>query len=727
MPQLFDADGQRLSLEIQRIEQVTTGDVCCVYVVPVEIPSQPFLKLQLRIEAWPTAGLVNVETRLRNTRRAEHKSGLWDLGDPGSFHFRGLHVEFHMDSEGTGPGATTVRWKADASAAFRKTESLKLLQRGSGGPAFDNKNHRDADGNSTVSSRGYRVDSADGVFRGLRAEPVVSVSRSDSQLTVAMPDFWQQFPSGISATDHVITAELFPLSNAECFELQGGEQKTHSAWFSTQRNDQLTHFDWTYKPPRLLQPTSWIKQANVFDWLPTRSANHGDPTKFDAYISEATSGHQSFSARRDRADEYGWRHYGDVHADHEQSHYDGYHTLASHYNNQFDLIFGGILNLATSEDPKWFDLFEPLARHVMDVDIYHTTEDRACFNGGLFWHTDHFVDAHTCTHRTYSKHNDTDGNYGGGPSNEHNYTSGLLHYYFLTGSSDAYESVVSLADWVIAMDDGTKTVFAAFDSGPTGLASQTVFEDFHGPGRGAGNSINALVDAWTLTRESKYLRFAETLIRRVVHPHQSCHELHLHDAEGHWSYTVCMLAIGRYLSAKLEADQRDESYAYARESLANIGRWMAENERTSLSQSEKLEYPTVAWAAQEFRKANVLRIAASCTDSPAEESAMRRKADELNDDAWKEFYSFGQSHLTARCLSIVMTEGLRDEFHRTCQPEYLPPSPERYDWGIWQMFVPQKLRVKRMLQHPVGAVKAATRLLNPFAVARTISALKRQF
>ena len=114
-------------------------------------------------------------------------------------------------------------------------------------------------------------------------------------------------------------------------------------------------------------------------------------------------------ARRASIDEYGWRNFGDLPADHEQTHYAGSNTIVSHYNNQFDMIFGGILQLASTGDLKWFDLLDPLARHVMDIDIYHTSEDRAAFNGGLFWHTDHYVDARSGTHRTYSRHNQKPG------------------------------------------------------------------------------------------------------------------------------------------------------------------------------------------------------------------------------------------------------------------------------------------------------------------------------
>ncbi len=44
-----------------------------------------------------------------------------------------------------------------------------------------------------------------------------------------------------------------------------------------------------------------------------------------------------------------------------------------------------------------------LARHVSDIDIYHTSEDQAKYNNGLFWHTYHYVDAGKSTHRSYPK------------------------------------------------------------------------------------------------------------------------------------------------------------------------------------------------------------------------------------------------------------------------------------------------------------------------------------
>ncbi len=727
-PELRGQNGQSLNLHITSISEEMQGDVCCIFLANVEVIDVPFVNIQIRIEVWPTGDVVRVHSRIRNTRRAQHKGGLWDLGDAGSFHFRGLHLNIQSGNVSGGQ----LFWKAEVDSETRhgnSSDGLKILQQGSGSAAWKNTNHVDADNRSTVRTRGYHVQSSAGVFHGDRCSPTVCLVTEDVQLTVAVPEFWQQFPGSLSVNANGICVGLFPATIEQVFELQGGEQKTQSVCISTRfTGGQLGHLNWTYDEPRMVQSTEWVKQANAMAWLPD-STGFADDTlgRYRRYIHESTSGQFSVAARRAKIDEFGWRNFGDIPADHEQAHYAGSNTIISHYNNQFDLIFGAIQNLVITGDPAWFEIFEPMARHIMDIDIYHTNEDRACFNGGLFWHTDHYVDARTATHRTYSKHNasEKDG-YGGGPSNEHNYTTGLMYYYFLTGNPEARASVVSLADWVINMDDGSQTVFGLFDSGDTGLASSTVFEDFHGPGRGVGNSINALLDGWILTRDDRYLSKAEQLIQRSVSPLQNCETLHLADAEGHWSYTVCMTALGRYLSEKLEAGQLDENYDYVRQTLANYGQWMADNEKPTLSEPESLEYPTEAWAAQDIRKANALRIAASCTDDTTAECRMRQKADDLNDAAWRDLYSFGEQHLTARCLSILMTEGLRDVFHRTCQPEYMPPAKVQCKPLAWTMFVPQKLRVKKMLKNPITAVLAATRLLNPQRVLNTVKALRRQ-
>ncbi len=728
---LSDEFGRFRELVVRKIHQESAGPVRHTFTVAASVRRLPLLEFQLRFHVWPTTGLIEMQVRVRNARRARHKGGLWDLGDPGSFRFRELKVCLTSDNARS---AADIQWRATVDGDVRRAttaHSASIRQFGSGGRHWASTNHLTADGTVDVQGRGFIATSHDGVLRGYRSEPTFSLVGDQASLSVAVPEFWQNFPGSLTAANRSISIGLFPTVDGTVHELQGGEQKTRSVWIGTQWSaPDAQHLRWVHEPPVFVQPADWVRRTGVFSWFPGSLNNCGDSApavaRYGRYVKAATTGSYSIEERRATIDEYGWRNFGDIPADHEQTHYAGRNTIVSHYNNQFDMVLGAILNLAATGDAVWQDLFDPLARHVMDIDIYHTQQDRAAFNGGLFWHTDHYVDAATATHRSYSHSNAGDRlEYGGGPSNEHNYTTGLLYYYFLTGNQEARQTVLSLADWVLAMDRSRNTVWGLLDSDDTGLASRSVFEDFHGPGRGAGYSINALLDGWVLTHDTRYLRKAEQLIQRTVHPQQDCEGLHLLDAEWHWSYTVCLSAIGRYLDIKREVGELDADYSYARDVMAHFGRWMAENERPTLSVPEGLEFVTEAWAAQDFRKANVMRIAAACCDSPADEQAIRTRADEINDEAWSYLYKFRSRHLTARCLSIIMTEGLREVYHRTCQPDYYLPSNVHYPQTSWHMFVPQKARVRQILKSPTGLLKACTRLWNPVRWWRAIDVLRR--
>lgn len=755
-PRLLDQDGTDCRLRLVGIRTELTGPVRHVFVVNCRLESMPFVTIQLRLTLWSNKGLVQAETRIRNTRRARHSGGLWDLGDPGSVRFTAL--ELIIRSDDLSDSASTC-WQAERSSAWRQTRAkVSVRQFGSGGRFWCSRNHISDSGQVSVASRGYEVQTETGTLRGYRAEPTMVMEQDDRFLAIAYPEFWQQFPGSLTAMAGTAVVGLFPQLPSVLHELQGGEQKTQSVCVSMglqktglglehRRGCAAGPLDWVYAAPRMTQSPLSVRDSMVFPWFtPADSETSGDTVRHNAdhkrtvgssavaarladYLHAATSGRFSLEARRASIDEYGWRNYGDIPADHEQTHYPGANTVVSHYNNQFDMILGGILQLASTGNSRWYDLFDPLARHVMDIDIYHTNADRAAFNGGMFWHTDHYLDAKTSTHRTYSRHNRRGGQpYGGGPGCEHNYTTGLLHYYFLTGNPEARESVLMLADWVIHMDDGRRTIFGLLDPGPTGAASATVSPDYHGPGRGSGNSVNALLDAWILSGSPQYIGKLEELIRRCVHPCQNPSDLHLADAETHWSYTIFLTALGRYLLMKRESGSLDAMYHYAREVMKTYGRWMALNERRTLDRPEELQYPTEAWAVQDLRKANVLRIAASCEDDTAQAASMRGRADLISDAAWSDLRAFGDDAQRARCLAIIMTEGPREVFHRDCVPDAIPECPippNPFSSGEWSMFISQKRRVTRLMKSPLRLLNAVVSAIQPRRLCETWDALRR--
>ena len=713
--------GQKIHPQITHQRMESEGPIRWTVLFEGVFPKCHGLRFAARISTFENTGHVKCDVKLHNPNRARHEGGLWDLGDAGSVSFDSFNIECERITP-----ASTIHWKAEFDHADCSSGggSLSIYQDSSGRENWQSENHLNAAGRVPCRFRGYELRSSARTEKGLHASPTVALEGGDGNLTVAIPEFWQQFPGSVSAEASHVRVGLFPAQWNDLFELQGGEQKTQTIWLSLDVEDTDLHdFDWVHQPIQIAASPEWHARTKALPYFcPATSDPH---SRLSNLLAEAGRDENSLIAKRDAIDEYGWRHFGELWADHEAAYYDGSKTIISHYNNQFDSVYGGILQLARTGNVAWFELFDPLARHVSDIDIYHTQQDRAAYNGGLFWHTDHYSDAATCTHRTYTTKNAKPGqDYGGGPSDEHNYTTGLLHHYYLTGNPESQAAVISLADWVVNIDDGTQTVFGLLDTGPTGLASATASADFHGPGRGAGNSVNALLDGWLLTGVRHYLDYAETLIQRVVHPEENIDELELLDAESRWSYTVFLSALARYLDVKSEGDELDDAYHYAAASMAHYGRWMLHNERPYFDYPEQLEFPTETWAAQELRKANVLRLAAKFCPKEEREAVLKR-GEELADRAWDDLERFESRHVS-RALAIVMSEGARDCWLR--QQSFDDSSAaEQRTWEPKSDFVPQKDRVKQQLKSPKELNKAGLSACNVARWPITIRHLLKQF
>ena len=674
------------------------------------------LRVALRLDFYAGTGLVRLEVTLHNPDRAKHAGGLWDLGDRGSVFFEELSVEFDLLQP-----SHRFSWSLaldDSEASSRNSlQNWSIYQDSSGGVNWNSLTHVNHKGKVPSRFRGYQLKVDDTVSSGRRPCPALSIHHTGGQISLAVPEFWQQFPTAISFEEKTVRVGLFPREYQGPFELQGGEQKTHTIWleFADGRSshtgkDELLR--WVHQPLALRPSPEWCDESQA---LPGLCGLEPQTTqKFDTLLEESL---QCLLENRERVDEYSWRNYGDVFADHEQTYYEGTKPLVSHYNNQFDMVYGFLLQYLRTGQSCWFEQADVLARHVIDIDIYRTTADRAAYNGGLFWFTDHYLHAGTSTHRTYTAENCRPGQpYGGGPGAEHNFTSGLLLYYCLTGNSNARDTVIGLADWVINMDDGRQNILGILDDGPTGLASGGSGNGHQVPNRAGGNSINALLDAWLLTADRSYVDFAEQLIRRSVHPEDDIDSLNLLDIEHCWSYTVFLSNVAKYLELKQECGEIDESYTYAQVSLLHYASWMLKHELPYFDQREKMQYPTEAWAAQEFRKANVLRHAAVHADDVIRQRLLDR-GDELADRAWSDLSTF-DTRTHARAVAVVMTEGLLDcrfrsrRMHTAVRPEV------RGGFGAPWRFVPQKRRIRESLSSPRAWPLLTWRAANPWRWVR---------
>lgn len=645
------------------------------------------LRYKCRIHFYAGKATTRIDFTTWNPQAARHPGGVWDLGDPGSIFFKDLSFNFALNSKEqsiiywktnpTNPLNTINPPKERRASPMNSTDSnnLVIYQDSSGGENWRSHNHFNRREKIPLSFRGFEVKRGrDIISQGFRSSPFVALSNGKDFIAVTVKRFWQNFQKAIESDNGNLTVRLFPKHFNDIFELQGGEQKTHTIYICVGNEPIHSNpLDWIHEPLIPIISPEWYYASGACPMpVPLNSNSLDDYHRaYQEMIDLAINGNRSFFARREIIDEYGWRNFGEIYADHEAVFHNGKEEFVSHYNNQYDIIKGALIQFMRTGKLSWFRLADELADHVSDIDIYHTDQDRYQYNHGLFWHTDHHLNAFTSTHRCISrKHREfKDPRFvGGGPSCEHNYTTGFLYHYWITGNLRSKESVSGLADYVIRNLEGPDTILeivAVFAKRMIKRISEKTKQrstgyaevyGFDGPGRCSGNALNTLLDAYLLSQDEKYLKWAENLICRCVTPKDDIGTRDLLNAEIRWFYTIFLQSLGKYLDVKRGARQLDQYFWYGRIVLLMYAEWMLVHEYPYLEKPEILEFPNETWAAQDMRKSDILAHAASYAPEPLRQRLLAKSRfffeaciDQLRD--------FETRDLT-RPIVIIMTNGM---------------------------------------------------------------------
>ena len=112
---------------------------------------------------------------------------------------------------------------------------------------------------------------------------------------------------------------------------------------------------------------AWYSAAGAVPYL-TPAADDVDP-RYRQLVDLAIEGDQAFERKRDTIDEYGWRNFGDIYADHENASASDGNAIVSHYNNQYDGIAGFAIQFMRTGDARWWRSMSELATHAADIDM----------------------------------------------------------------------------------------------------------------------------------------------------------------------------------------------------------------------------------------------------------------------------------------------------------------------------------------------------------------------
>ncbi|MBL4711192.1 MAG: hypothetical protein JKX75_01595, partial [Gammaproteobacteria bacterium] len=265
----------------------------------------------LKLVFYAGMSTVKCDFTLTNSQAAEHPGGVWDLGDKGSFVFRALSIKIQLAATDEKP-KSSIRLSDAADWRLANSEKLLLEQHSSGGDNWQSKNHMNASGEVLLAYKGYRYFEKNvELANGSRATPVINVASDEGSITAYIVDFWQNFPKGIEVEQSTLLLNLFPQKDSESYELQGGERKRHTFYldFSNDKNALDAYIaDIT---PRI--PLDYYYHAKVIPWLPKVFEN----SDIQKLIDRGISGKDNFFEKRETIDEYGWRNFGEIFADHE--------------------------------------------------------------------------------------------------------------------------------------------------------------------------------------------------------------------------------------------------------------------------------------------------------------------------------------------------------------------------------------------------------------------------
>lgn len=619
------------------------------------------LNFEAQYLVCPTTSVIIGWVKIHNPAAAIHKEGKWDLGDESSINISELGLRL------TFPSLQEIDIEIDENnrKKLQLGDRYSLTQVSSGGEFWQSPVHVNAMNTLPFTVCGYAESYNDQVSTSpRRASPKILIKNTENQVSVELKEFWQRFPSQIILEKNVLTLGFLP--QLEYFhELQGGESTTHE-------------FTLDFAPAsKAFNNIYLLSASNMQTARASLNFANNNPKNLDKVRFDALNGPNNFFIKRELVDEYGWRNFGELYADHETAGYLGQNIFVSHYNNQYDPILGFLKQYLVDGNHQWFELANDLSKHVKDIDIYQTNADKAEYNGGLFWHTDHYLQAHTSTHRSYSKYQDSnayqDHAGGGGPGGQHCYTTGLKLHYLLTGDLSSKQAVLTLSSWISNVYEGSNTCLELLLAFKNRHASGTKnhFTGQYPLDRGTANYIIALLDSFELTQSRAYLARVEHIITNTVHPNENISLRSLHDVESTWFYTVFLQAVYAFLRVKQELNEFDETFYYCRDSLLNFANWMVDNEKPYLDNPDILEYPNDTWTAQDLRKANVLAAASYYASS--NHQVYLDKALFFENEVANRLNSSETKTYTRIMVLILQNCGVVDYFRNLAKPAELKP------------------------------------------------------
>jgi hypothetical protein len=284
---------------------------------------------------------------------------------------------------------------------------------------------------------------------GKRAGNWAEWSDGARTVTLAVRDFWQNYPKDLTLSPEGIELALCPPLEANEYEsakgttddhrlyyylqdgiykLRQGVSKTHDIWLDFEPSKAPPSVLRTRQAPLLaVAPAAWYSGSKVFGELPVPEPM-GLLAAYDAFFARTFQG---YIADRETNREYGMLNFGDWWGERE----------INWGNSEYDTQHAFILQFARTGNLNYFRAAEEMEWHNRDVDTvhHHTIKSRV---GAVYLH---------CVGHTgdYYRQSPVPGSgiITGEFEVSHTFIEGHLDYYFLTGDRRSFDTARMIADF----------------------------------------------------------------------------------------------------------------------------------------------------------------------------------------------------------------------------------------------------------------------------------------
>lgn len=321
---------------------------------------------------------------------------------------------------------------------------------------------------------------------------LVRCSLQAGTVSVALHDFWQRWPKGLSADGKEVSIDLLPpqpsaqygadLPHYLMYPCVSG--KYRFKWgmsfteritfdFSGQTTVEELHAE-ANRPIVPVVPASWCAQTKALGDL---SAPVGKQfAEWDNYIKAS---YNAFVVSRDRSREYGYLNYGDWYGERGRN----------WGNNEYDTAHGFFMQFARTGNRDYFRLALTAARHQADVDCVHAYPD-PFYIGANHLHSVGHTGAWSeqTAHGVWSWPYD----YHTMAANGHTWADGMVDAWCLSGDARIMDAALGLGEHIAWAMSPTFNVLGTHE-------------------RSAGWSLKAIMALYRATYDPVYLEAAKRI------------------------------------------------------------------------------------------------------------------------------------------------------------------------------------------------------------------------